>query len=215
MKDVRWDEGPDRLPLWNTRAYGLLASWKGKLNKEPPIAPGRLPVREAESQALWVKDLRLDEMTTFQKSGAHLGGSPRHLPSTLKAPPSPYSHVRSASHMLAASTLQGLAGLPVISSSVAAPTEACPMPQEPHPCWSLTLHLLLSLAPPYVLCSLPLQLPDGTLAGCSVRADPSCLSRLLRGWTTGLYTAQDSKYSGTTVPTHPFLAHLPCPANQN
>lgn len=75
MKDVQWGEGPDRLPLWSTRAYGLLASWKGKLNKEPPIAPGRLPVRKAESQALWVKDLRLDEMATFQKSGAHLGGA--------------------------------------------------------------------------------------------------------------------------------------------
>lgn len=58
-------------------APGLMvywASWKGKLNKEPPIAPGRLPVREAGSQALWVKYLRLDEMATFQKSGAHLGG---------------------------------------------------------------------------------------------------------------------------------------------
>lgn len=136
-------------------------------------------------------------MATFQKkSGAHLSG-PRHLPSTLKAPPSSHSCVRSASICRLPCTLQGPTGLPVVSSSTAAPSGPPMLPQGLPPCLSYpipaetSLTLLLSLAPADVLCSLPLQLPDRTLAGCSVTAGPLGLSRELRGWTLDLYTAQD------------------------
>lgn len=64
-QEVSEHERPDRLTLRSTRAYGLLGLLEGTKSTHCPW--------EAGSQALWVKYLRLDEMATFQKSGAHLG----------------------------------------------------------------------------------------------------------------------------------------------
>lgn len=127
---------------------------------------------QSGSQALWVKCLRLDEMATFQKESSPpewtVATSPllcRHFPHPIR--------VRSASRTLAAGHTPKpcrSACRKFYSSSLRYPIPA-----------GVTSTLWLSLAPAGepadLLCSLPLQQSGGTLAGSSVIAGLSGLSR--------------------------------------
>lgn len=131
-----------------------------------------LGASQSGSQALWVKCLRLDEMATFQKESSPPEWTVATSPLLCWHFPHPIVLDRRQGRWLPG-TLQSPAGLPV-ESSTAAPSGTPSLLESLRLCgcpWHLQGE------PADLLCSLPLQQSGGTLAGSSVIAGLSGLSR--------------------------------------